>query len=183
MILIWLTGRPCSGKTTIGVRLRDMLNAQEWRTELLDGDLIRRNLWPEIGFSLEDRNDNVRRFSYLSEILVRHDIFTIVSAVSPYRASRLAARNSCKYFLEVYVDAPLEICEERDVKGMYKKAREGKIPDFTGVNHPYEPPLSPEVTCRTNMETVDESAQKVFDAVNLMFDMILETEAMKGVTA
>ena len=176
MVITWLTGRPCSGKTTIGVKLRDMLTSDGLKAELLDGDITRRNLWPELGFTQEDRDESVRRYGYLAEILARHNVFPIVSAVSPFRAARDRVRGQFpNQFLEVYVNAPAELCEERDIKGMYKKAREGRIPDFTGVTHPYEFPRIPEVECNTAIETVEESALKVRHAVYLAMDRLMET--------
>jgi adenylyl-sulfate kinase len=165
MMTVWLTGRPCSGKTTLGVAVRDRLKQGGWNVELLDGDLIRRNLWPELGFSKENRADNVRRFGYLAEMLARHGVIPIVCAVSPYREERDRIRRDSTAFIEVYANAPLEICEERDIKGMYKKARAGQLPDFTGVADPYEPPLNPEVECFTNLESVEQSTSKIVCAV------------------
>jgi adenylyl-sulfate kinase len=165
MMTVWLTGRPCSGKTTLGVAVRDRLRQGGWNVELLDGDLIRRNLWPELGFSKENRADNVRRFGFLAEILARHNVIPIVCAVSPYREERDRVRAESSRFIEVYVNAPLETCEERDIKGMYKKARAGQLPDFTGVADPYEPPENPEVVCHTDQESVEYSASKIVCAV------------------
>jgi adenylylsulfate kinase len=166
MMIIWLTGLPCSGKTTLGVAVTMRLRSGGWQVELIDGDLIRRNLWPELGFSKAERDENVRRFGYLAEILSRHDIIPVVCAVSPYRESRDRLRRESSRFVEVYVNAPVEVCEERDVKGMYKKARAGELPDFTGVTDPYEPPLKPEVECFTAQESVEESASKIVQAVH-----------------
>lgn len=161
-MIVWLTGLPCSGKTTIGRELADALNMFGRRVEFLDGDEIRRELWGELGFSRADRDENVRRFAYLAGMLVRQGVIVVVAAVSPYRDSRdLARLTSPGWFMEVYVNAPLATCEERDVKGMYRKARAGELAHFTGVEDPYEPPLYPDVECRTDLETVEESVGKI----------------------
>lgn len=173
MLVVWLTGRPCSGKTTIGVEVVKRLNALGWKSELLDGDLTRRNLWPELGFSHADRDANLTRFTYLAEMLSRHHVVPVVCAVSPYRAARDRIRTELgANFIEIYVNASLELCEQRDVKGMYKKARNGQIPDFTGVQDDYEPPLNPEAVCFTERETVDQSAAKVMNAIDTAYSKI-----------
>jgi adenylylsulfate kinase len=161
---IWLTGLPCSGKTTIGVALCHRLRELGAKVELLDGDEIRRELWPELGFSTTDRNLNIHRFGFLARMLSRNGIIAIVSAVSPYRGPRDMERDDYRpgEFIEVYVNAPLAVCELRDVKGMYRAARSGKLAHFTGVSDPYEYPLSPEIECHTGLETVEESVAKIF---------------------
>lgn len=181
MVTILLTGRPCSGKTTIGVAVRDMLHKRFLNCELLDGDIIRRNLWPELGFTREERDESVRRYGFLANMLARHNIFPIISAVSPYRHTREWLRRDTGNLIEVYVNAPPELCEQRDIKGMYKKARDGRIPDFTGVTHPYEEPLHPDVECHTDVETIEISAGKVVTALVHKIDQLIETES-KGTT-
>src|SRR5271170_2682501 len=163
---VWLTGLPCSGKTTLGLAVTGRLKASGWKTEFLDGDVVRRELWRELAFSKADREENVRRFGFLAGLLSRHGIVAVVSAVSPYRGSRDLVRGDSTQFLEVYVNAPLAVCEQRDVKGMYRKARAGQLPGFTGVADPYEPPLHPEVECRTDLETVEESVEKIMQAID-----------------
>jgi adenylyl-sulfate kinase len=166
---VWLTGLPCSGKTTLGLVVTERLKASGWKAEFLDGDVVRRELWRELAFSKSDRDENIRRFGFLAAMLSRHGVVAVVSAVSPYRASRELVRAASTQFLEVYVNAPLAICEQRDVKGMYRKARSGEIPGFTGVADPYEPPLHPEVECRTDIESIDESVAKIMSAVDAAF--------------
>lgn len=162
---VWLTGLPCSGKTTLGLALTERLLARGWQAEFLDGDVIRHELWRDLGFSKANREDNIRRLGYVASLLARHGIIVVVSAVSPYRAARDQVRNSLTRFIEVYVNAPLAVCEERDVKGMYRKARIGELPGFTGIDDPYEPPLHPEVECRTDLESIEESAAKILEKV------------------
>jgi adenylyl-sulfate kinase len=166
---VWLTGLPCSGKTTLGRAVAERLKASGRKTEFLDGDVVRRELWRELTFSKADRQENVRRFGFLAGLLSRHGIVAVVSAVSPYRTSRDLVRRESTQFLEVYVNAPLETCEQRDVKGMYRRARSGELPGFTGVADPYEAPLHPEVECRTDLETIEESVAKIMLAVEVAF--------------
>ena len=162
---VWLTGLPCSGKTTLGLALIERIRARGWRVEFLDGDVIRHELWRDLGFSKTDREENIRRLGFVAGLLERHGIMVVVSAVSPYRAARDRVRSSLDGFVEVWVNAPLEVCEERDVKGMYRKARNGALAGFTGVDDPYEPPLQPEVECRTDRETIEESVGKILAAI------------------
>jgi adenylyl-sulfate kinase len=164
-VIVWLTGLPCSGKTTLGRAVTRSLFAGCHRVAFLDGDAIRKELWPELGFSESDRRENTRRFSYLANLLHEHGLIAVVATVSPYRSSRDLARQHNWNFIEVYVNAPAAICEQRDVKGMYRKAHLGEIQHFTGVSDPYEAPLSPEVECRTDQETVEQSADKILEAV------------------
>ena len=143
----------------------EQLAARGYAVELLDGDAVRQNLSHGLGFSREDRDENIRRIGYVAEMLTRHGVIVLVAAISPYRGAREEVRARIPNFLEVYVNAPLGVCEERDVKGLYRKARAGKIPQFTGVDDPYEPPLRPEVECRTDRETISESAARVVHAI------------------
>jgi adenylylsulfate kinase len=131
------------------------------RVELLDGDTVRRNLCKGLGFSKEDRDENIRRIGFVAELLTRNGVVVLVSAISPYRAIREEVRRKIADFVEVYVNAPLSVCEQRDVKGLYRKARSGQLPGFTGVDDPYEAPEKPEVECRTDLETPQESAERV----------------------
>jgi len=176
---VWLTGLPCSGKTTLGLAVTARLKASGWKAEFLDGDVLRRELWRELAFSKADREENVRRFGFLAGLLSRQGIVAVVSAVSPYRASRDLVRCDSTQFLEVYVNAPLAICEQRDGKGMYRKARAGQLPGFTGVADPYEPPLDPEVECRTDLETVEESVAKIMTAIDAAFGELRSAASSK----
>jgi adenylyl-sulfate kinase len=162
-----MTGLSSAGKTTLSRAVYDRLWARGHRVELLDGDKVRQNLSRGLGFSKEDRNENVRRIGFVAELLARHDVIVVVAAISPYREARDELRSRCSNFLEVYVNASLKVCEERDVKGLYRKARSGEIPCFTGIDDPYEPPLSPDVECRTDRETIAESAEKIVDAIEV----------------
>lgn len=162
-VVIWSTGLSGSGKTTIAHLLEEKLLTAGVPVELLDGDVVRENLSKGLGFSKEDRDINIRRIAFVAHLLQRNGVFVITAAISPYRAMREEARAMIKDFVEVYANAPLEVCEERDVKGLYAKARAGEIKGFTGIDDPYEPPSGPEVECRTDQETVEESVQKVLD--------------------
>jgi adenylylsulfate kinase len=161
--VIWFTGLSGSGKTTIAHQVEETLLESGVPVEILDGDVVRENLSKGLGFSKEDRDINIRRIAFVAHLLQRNGVFVITAAISPYRAIREEARAMIKDFVEVYADAPLDVCEERDVKGLYAKARAGEIKGFTGVDDPYEPPPRPEVTCKTDQETVEKSAQKVID--------------------
>ena len=161
--VIWFTGLSGSGKTTIAHVVEDKLLEVGVPVEILDGDVVRENLSKGLGFSKEDRDINIRRIAFVAHLLQRNGVFVITAAISPYRAIREEARAMIKDFVEVYANAPLEVCEERDVKGLYAKARAGEIKGFTGIDDPYEPPSGPEVEARTDEETPEESAQKVID--------------------
>jgi adenylylsulfate kinase len=164
--MIFLTGLPCSGKTTIGLALVERLRASGKRALLLDGDELRQRLWPDLGYSRKDRDINVRRIGEYAESLTKNRIVPVVAVVSPFRSTRAEVRAMASTFIEVYVNAPTSICEERDVKGMYRQARRGELPGFTGVDGSYEPPLNPEVICRTDSETVAESVDKILEVYN-----------------
>jgi adenylyl-sulfate kinase len=164
-MVIWLTGLSSAGKSTLGHELTTRLRAENHRVEVLDGDIIRQHLCKDLGFSKPDRDENIRRIIFVAERLARNGVITIVSAISPYRELRDEARRCLPGFIEVYVNAPLAVCEQRDRKGLYDRARAGEIAMLTGVNDPYEPPLSPEIECRTDTETIDESAGKILDFV------------------
>jgi adenylylsulfate kinase len=161
--VIWFTGLSGSGKTTIAQIVEHQLLDAGVPIEILDGDVVRENLSKGLGFSKEDRDLNIRRIAFVAHLLQRNGAFVITAAISPYRAIRNEARAMIKDFVEVYAEAPLEICEERDVKGLYAKARAGEIKGFTGIDDPYEAPSSPEVVCNTAEESPEESAKKVID--------------------
>lgn len=167
---IWLTGYSGAGKTTVATGLVEALRARgAGKVELLDGDIVRTNLSKGLGFSREDRDTNILRIGFVCELLSRNGVVAVAAAISPYRATRDAVRNQTgEAFAEVFVDAPLEVCIERDVKGLYSKALSGEIPQFTGVSDPYEPPLAPEVVLRTDRETVEVSVAKVLRALELL---------------
>lgn len=160
-VTIWFTGLSGAGKSTISQAVEKELKSFNLKVEVLDGDVVRQNLTKGLGFSKPDRDENIRRVGFVANLLTRNEVIVIVSAISPYREIRDEVRHQIGNFVEVYVNAPLAICEQRDVKGLYKKARAGEIKNFTGINDPYEPPLTPEVECRTDLESVEESVSKV----------------------
>jgi adenylylsulfate kinase len=155
---IWLTGLPSAGKTTIAKALTPKLHAMGWNVELLDGDEIRTGLSADLGFDRAARETHASRVTYVAKVLARNGIISIVALISPYRTSRAKARKEVGRFVEVYVTTPLDVCEERDVKGLYKKARAGQIKDMTGVDDPYEPPERPEIVVDTVGHSPDQSA-------------------------
>jgi len=160
-ITVWFTGLPCSGKTTVAKIIEERLLNMNIRVQRLDGDVVRQSLTKDLGFSKEDRDKNIERITYVAEMLTKHGVVALVAFVSPYIQKRKEARERIKNFIEVFVNCPLGVCEERDVKGMYKKARKGEIKDFTGVDDPYEAPPHAEVVLHTDKETPEESADKV----------------------
>lgn len=159
----WLTGLPCSGKTTTALAFAEALSKRGIAVEILDGDELRRRIGGGLGFSQEDRMENVRRAVYLSGLLNKHGVTTIVSLISPYTEMRDYARSELSQFTEVYIECALDECERRDVKGMYALARQGKIASFTGVSDVYEPPVSPELTLRTDQCSVQENVSKLLE--------------------
>lgn len=161
-VTLWFTGLSGSGKTTIAVALEKRFKDEGFKVERLDGDELREYLCRDLGFSREDRDENIRRVSYLAKLLTRNDIITICCFVSPYRKARDEARKLIGNFIEIYVNTPLEVCEKRDVKGLYAKARNGDIKAFTGVSDPYEPPLNPEIELRTDQMTLDKCLNTIF---------------------
>ncbi len=163
---VWFTGLSGAGKSTIAERLLAVLRDQSVKSELLDGDVVRTNLSKGLGFSKEDRDTNIRRIGFVSNLLTRNGVVSIVSAISPYREVRDEVRNDIgDNFVEVYVEASLDELVRRDVKGLYEKAIKGEIPNFTGVSDPYEEPLNPEVLVNTEQESIEESLGKVLAAL------------------
>jgi adenylylsulfate kinase len=160
-VTLWFTGLSGAGKTTIARMVERELKARGRNVEVLDGDIVRQNLSKGLGFSKEDRDTNVRRIGFVAGLLSRNGIIAITAAISPYRSVRDEVRAMTKNFMEVYVCAPLAVCEERDVKGLYARARAGEIKHFTGIDDPYEEPLDPELILYTERETIKESVAKV----------------------
>ena len=160
---LWFTGLSGSGKTTIAEIVERELKERERPVEVLDGDIVRTNLSKGLSFSRDDRNINVLRIGFVANLLTRNGVGVIVSAISPYKEARDQVRRRIVDFVEVFVDAPLEVCADRDVKGLYQKAFAGEITQFTGVSDPYEPPNAPDLTLKTDEETPEESAQKVIE--------------------
>jgi bifunctional enzyme CysN/CysC len=165
-LTVWFTGLSASGKSTICEGVRERLAARGLKTEVLDGDVVRKHLSRGLGYTREDRDENIRRIGFVAGLLTRNGVVALVAAISPYRAAREEVRANVDSFLEVYVNAPLSLCESRDRKDLYRRARAGEIPSFTGVSDPYEPPIAPEVECCTDRETVAESVNKVMEAVD-----------------
>jgi adenylyl-sulfate kinase len=159
--VLWMTGLSGAGKTTIALALENELRARGIRIERLDGDTVRQSLTKDLGFSKEDRDKNIERVTFVAKLLSRNNVVVLASFISPYRQTRDYVRGETTNFIEVYVDAPLEVCIERDVKGMYKKALAGEIPHFTGVSDPYEVPETPDIHVRTDQETVEQSVKNV----------------------
>jgi adenylyl-sulfate kinase len=164
-LAVWMTGLSSSGKSTLSRAIYERIRIRGHRVELVDGDEVRRYLSRDLGFSKEDRDENVRRIGFLAELLTRSGVIALVSAISPYRQIRQEMREVIPNFIEVFVNAPLNVCEGRDVKGLYRRARAGEISSFTGIDDPYEQPLAPDVECRTDLETVAESADKVIEEI------------------
>lgn len=158
---LWFTGLPCSGKSALADRVAEVLRQRGLKVERLDGDVVRQSLTRDLGFSREDRNENIRRVTFVAKLLTRNGVAVLVSFISPYRDIRAQARREIGSFLEVYTKCPLDVCMQRDTKGMYKKALAGEIKEFTGISDPYEEPLSPEILLETDRETLEESARKV----------------------
>ncbi|NDY41868.1 adenylyl-sulfate kinase [Dissulfurirhabdus thermomarina] len=158
---IWFTGLSGAGKTTLSRRVYLEIRRRSLRAELLDGDIIRCNFSQELGFTRRDRDINVRRIGFVSYLLTKNDVISVVAAIAPYAEARAQNRRLIGRYVEVFCDCPLEVVERRDVKGLYARARAGEIPNFTGVSDPYEPPEAPEVVVRTDRETVEESTRKV----------------------
>ena len=162
---VWLTGLSGAGKSTIAQELERRLRARDRNVEVLDGDVVRTHLSKGLGFSKEDRDTNIRRIAFVSQLLTRNGVAVITAAISPYRATRDEARAAIGNFVEVYVTCPLDELMRRDVKGLYAKALRGEIPEFTGVSDPYEEPLAPDVTAETDRESVGESVDRIIAAL------------------
>ena len=169
---VWLTGLSSAGKTTLARAVHHRLSEQGFRVELLDGDEVRRNLCRDLGFTKQDRDENIRRIAFVTELLTRNGVIVVVSAISPYREAREEARRHIQRFLEVYVNAPLEVCEERDRKGLYRRARAGELPGMTGIDDPYEAPLHPDIECRTDRESLAESIDRVLAGIQLVLGAV-----------
>ncbi len=161
--ILWFTGLSGSGKSTLSEGLLAEFRRRGYRSELLDGDVVRTHLSKGLGFSKEDRDTNIRRIGFVADLLARNGVIAIAAAISPYSDIRNEVRRNTDRFVEVYTECPLETLIERDVKGLYKKALAGEIQNFTGVSDPYEAPEAPEVRVRTDQESAEESTQKILD--------------------
>lgn len=159
---IWLTGLSGAGKSTLADAIERRLKTRGHDIEVLDGDIVRTHLSKGLGFSREDRNTNIKRIAFICSLLTRHGVVSITAAISPYREAREWARKEIGKFVEVYVKCPIEVCRQRDVKGLYKQVDEGKLKGFTGVDDPYEEPEHPDLVIETDKETVEESVNRIF---------------------
>ena len=159
---IWFTGLSGAGKSTLSEGIEERLKARERNVEILDGDIVRTHLSKGLGFSREDRDTNIKRIAFVCGLLTRNGVICISAAIAPYREARQWARQEIGNFVEVYVKCPLEVCRQRDVKGLYKLVDEGKLTGFTGVDDPYEEPQHPELVVETNKETIEESIGRIF---------------------
>ncbi len=163
--VLWFTGLPCSGKSTLAKKTYDILSGKGYRVEMLDGDIVR-SIFPQTGFSKDERDTHIRRVGFLASMLEKNGVIVVSSFVSPYKESREFARKLCENFVEIAVSTPLEECERRDVKGMYEKARRGEIENFTGVSDPYEAPDRPEIVVDAGRQSVEESVRQVSEYVS-----------------
>ncbi len=159
---LWLTGLSGAGKSTLARLIERHLRALDRNVEVLDGDVVRTHLSKGLGFSRQDRDTNIKRIAFVCNLLSRNGVVSIAAAISPYREAREWARNEIGKFVEVYIKCPLEVCRQRDVKGLYKQVEEGRIKGFTGVDDPYEEPEHPELVIETDKETVEESVTRIF---------------------
>ncbi len=165
-LTVWLTGLPSAGKTTLARALEKRLLDGGRRVEVLDGDQVRAHLTAGLGFSREDRDENVRRIGFVAHLLSRNGVIVLCSVISPYRAARDWVRElHAGRFVEVYVSAPVDVCAERDVKGLYARHRAGEITSLTGMDDPYEPPLFPEVEVPTHVQSIDSSVDTIWRAL------------------
>jgi len=161
--VVWFTGVSGAGKSSLSARLSEVVQGRGVHVELLDGDEVRTHLSAGLGFSRVDRDTNVRRIGYVARLLERAGACAITAAISPYRDTRDEQRRLSHRFVEVYCVAPLEVLTSRDPKGLYRRALAGELRNFTGIDDPYEPPLTPEVVCHTGRESIDESLAKIVD--------------------
>ncbi len=162
--ILWFTGLSGAGKSTLAECVAPVLRERGVNVEVLDGDVVRTNLSKGLGFSKEDRDTNIRRIGFVANLVARNGAAAITAAISPYIAIRDEVRRAADAtFVEVYVEAPLEVVEKRDPKGLYRKARAGKIANFTGVSDPYEPPVNPEVVVHTGEEDIQSSTDKILN--------------------
>lgn len=160
--VLWLTGLSGAGKSTLAEILYEKIAATGKPCEQLDGDILR-GVFPNTGFSKEARDEHIRRVGFMASRLEHHGVAVVASFISPYREARDFIRGLCDHFIEVHVNASLEACQHRDVKGLYKKALAGEIKEFTGIDDPYEAPENPEIVVNTDTQTIDESIQQIMD--------------------
>lgn len=160
--VLWFTGLSGSGKSTISEKVYAQLKEQGYEVEHLDGDAVR-EVFPTTGFSKKERDDHVKRVGFIASLLQKHGVFVVASFISPYQDARDFVRDMCEDFMEIHISTPLEVCEERDVKGLYEKARKGEIDNFTGISDPYEEPEDPELRIDTTDITPEQGVERVFE--------------------
>lgn len=162
---VWFTGMSGAGKSTLARLLAKKLSVVHARVEVLDGDVVRQTLCKDLDYGEQDRNENVRRIGFVCELLSRNNVIAIVAAISPYRTARAEVRSRISRFVEVYVECPLSVLVQRDPKGLYQRAIRGEITNFTGISAPYEPPLMPELTVRSDRETPESAVDKIWHEI------------------
>ena len=167
-VTVWLTGLPSAGKSTIARALEKKLLDHGERVEVLDGDVVRTHLTRDLGFTREDRDENVRRIGFVASLLARNGVVVLCPVIAPYRQARdeVRAMHDAGKFVEVYVSTPIDVCSDRDVKGLYAQQKAGNLTGLTGVDDPYEPPLHPEVVVPTDTQSLDESVETVWRALH-----------------
>ncbi len=165
---LWFTGLPCSGKTVIANEVAEDLKSRGMKVERLDGDIVRKSLTKDLGFTEEDRNMNIERVTFVAKLLTRNGVAVLASFVSPYNKIRAYSRNEIGDYILIYVKCPIVVCEQRDVKGMYAKARAGIIKNFTGIDHPFEEPDDPDIIIETDKQTVEESKEIILKTLESM---------------
>lgn len=163
-VVVWLTGLSGAGKSTIAEQLVEFLKENQANFESLDGDVVRA-VFQQTGFTRKERIDHLKKMGFIASLLEKHGVIVVASFVSPYRESRDLIRKMCSNFIEIYVSTPLHVCETRDVKGLYKKARKGEIDNFTGISDPYEPPLQPEISIDTSQVPISEAVKKIISCL------------------
>jgi adenylyl-sulfate kinase len=176
---LWFTGMSGSGKSTLSALVATRLRAMGARVEVIDGDVVRTQLCQGLGFSKDDRQENIRRIGFVCELLSRNGVIAIAAAISPYRACRDQLRSRIANFIEIYMQCPVEVLVERDVKGLYKKAIAGEIPHFTGISDPYEPPAAPEVTIDSSKDSLEDSVASILRVLETR--RIIATSRCSGV--
>ena len=165
---LWFTGLPCSGKTVLANAVAEDLRKRDMKVERLDGDIVRKSLTRDLGFSEEDRNMNIERVTFVAKLLTRNGVAVLASFVSPYNKIRAYSRQEIGNYILVYVKCSIEVCEQRDVKGMYAKARAGEIKDFTGVDHPFEEPDNADIIVETDKLTIEKSKRLILKELERM---------------
>ncbi|MBY9007034.1 MAG: adenylyl-sulfate kinase [Candidatus Lokiarchaeota archaeon] len=163
---LWFTGLACSGKTVLANGVAEELKKYNMKVERLDGDIVRKSLTKDLGFTEKDRNKNIERVTFVAKLLTRNGVAVLASFISPYNKIREFSRSEISNYILVYVKCSLKECEERDVKGMYKKARAGEIKNFTGIDHPFEEPNNPDIIVETDKQTIEESKQIILNALD-----------------